>query len=393
MHDWIDDFMLRTANVPSPKEFRLWAAITTVSAALERKCWTSASGGAFYPNLYTVLVGGPGCGKSQSISVTRFLWSHVKDLAIAPDSVTRASLMQDLAKSIRTVTMPDGKVRIFSALAIACREFNTLFPNYDRDFCAAINDLFDNPPEYRQTRIYSGNTSIQAPTLTFLAAVTPDTLGDTLPEPAWGSGFTARLMLIYASEKTEVDFFAERDEDENLMYRPLIPGLQKIFDLRGPFKWTEEAKDAVRKWDAEDLAPVPEHSRLRHYLTRRRSHTIKLAMISAASARCELTVHASDFYRAKGWILDAETRMPDIFRSMGQKSDAQLIKDLHFNLYQMWASVAREKRRPIPEAKIYQFLQERVPSERIEKIIEIAERTGCIRNMGGAWEPRPLGTF
>ena len=87
MHDWIDDFMLRTANVPSPKEFRLWAAITTVSAALERKCWTSASGGAFYPNLYTVLVGGPGCGKSQSISVTRFLWSHVKDLAIAPDSV------------------------------------------------------------------------------------------------------------------------------------------------------------------------------------------------------------------------------------------------------------------------------------------------------------------
>lgn len=385
--------MQQTEGVPSPKEFRLWSAITTISAGLERKTWTSASGGAFYPNLYTVLVGGPGTGKSQAISVTRFLWAKIPDLAIAPDSVTRASLMKDLSASIRTVTMPDGKVRIFTSLAIACREFNTLFPNYDRDFCAAMNDIFDNPPEYKQTRIHSGATNIQAPTLTLLAAVTPDTLGDTLPEPAWGSGFTARLMLIYGSEKTEVDFFAERDEDENIMYRPLIPGLQKIFDLRGPFKWTEDAKNAVRKWDAEDLKPVPEHSRLRHYLTRRRSHTIKLAMISAVSARCELTVHATDFYRAKQWLLDAETRMPDIFRSMGQKSDSQLIKDLHFNLYQLWASVDRSKRKPIDAEKVYQFLQERVPSERIEKVIEIAEKMGCIRNVGSGFEPRPLGTF
>jgi hypothetical protein len=359
---------------------------------MERKCWTSASGGAFYPNLYTVLVGGPGSGKSQGVSIARNLWAKIKDLNIAPDSVSRASLLKDLAKAIRTVTLSDGRPRIFCSLAIACREFNTLFPSYDRDFAAAMNDLFDNPPEYKLTRIYSGETCINAPTMTMITAVTPDTLGDTLPEPAWGSGFTARLLLIYASEKPDVDFFEEHDEDNQDMYRRLAPPLNDIFHLSGKFEWTDEAKNELRNWKQGGFQPVPEHSRLRHYLTRRETHVAKLAMISAVSSKRKLVVDENDAKRAIQWLIKAEARMPDIFRSMGQKSDTQLIKDLHFHIYQLWASVERSKRVPVNEKEFYKFLSERVPSERIEKILEMAVRTGAFKTAGNGdcYVPRPL---
>lgn len=388
--------MERTENIPSPKEYRLWTAITTISAVMERKAWTSASGGAFYPNLYTILVGGPGAGKSTGVTVARKLWSKLKNFNIAPDSVSRASLMKDLSQAVRTVTLSDGRPRIFCSMAVACREFNTLFPTYDRDFCAAMNDLFDNPPEYNLSRIYSGSTAIQAPTLSMIAAVTPDTLGDTLPEPAWGSGFTARLILIYGSDKPDVDFFDEKDDEgEKEMYAALSPGLDRIFNLSGKFTWTDDAKNGLRAWRAEGLAPVPTHGRLQHYLTRRESHVVKLAMISGASSKFKLEVDITDFNRAKKWLIDAEKRMPDIFRAMGQKSDSQLIQDLHLEVYQIWATVARDKRKPVSNERVMEFLATRLPSERIEKVLFIAESIGALKRAGNGsdWIPRPIGTF
>jgi hypothetical protein len=179
------------------------------------------------------------------------------------------------------------------------------------------------------------------------------------------------------------------------MTNALMPGLEKIFELSGKFTWTDEAKNGLRAWRAEGLLPVPDHGRLQHYLTRRESHVVKLAMISGVSSKYSLNVDLADFERAKKWLLDAEKRMPDIFKAMGQRSDSQLIKDLHLEVYQIWASVARDKRKPVSNEKVIEFLSGRLPSERVEKVLDIAEKIGALRRAGdgSSWTPRPLGTF
>jgi hypothetical protein len=87
--------------------------------------------------------------------------------------------------------------------------------------------------------------------------------------------------------------------------------------------------------------------------------------------------------------------MPDIFRAMGMKSDSQVIADLHYYLYRMWSSVAIHERKPIKDKDIYGFLHTRVPSEKIAKLIDVAEKTGYIKKgpYPGEWIPRPLGDF
>ncbi len=126
------------------------------------------------------------------------------------------------------------------------------------------------------------------------------------------------------------------------------------------------------------MEPTPQYGRLTHYISRRETHILKLAMISSVSAEHGLRIRASDFERAKHWLLTAEALMPDVFRAMVQKSDIQLIKDLHFHIYGLWSRLPRDKRKPVHEREIWAFLEDKAPSDRAPKILEAAIRAGWL---------------
>ena len=82
--------------------------------------------------------------------------------------------------------------------------------------------------------------------------------------------------------------------------------------------------------------------------------------------------------------------MPDIFRAMIGKSDKQVIDELY--LFTM-AAFARDKlRRGVDGAILRQFLQERIPHDKIETLIVSCERAGLLARVAGTpdtWMPRP----
>jgi hypothetical protein len=65
---------------------------------------------------------------------------------------------------------------------------------------------------------------------------------------------------------------------------------------------------------------------------------------------------------------------------------------LHYHLYRMWSSTSLDKRKAIPAKELYKFLHTRVPSEKIVRLIEVAEQTGYIRKgmYPGEYIPNPL---
>ena len=182
--------------------------------------------------------------------------------------------------------------------------------------------------------------------------------------------------MIYADAVPAADLFAMRE----IKASGLSAKLGEIFTYKGEFQWTQNAIDEINAWNRAGCPPTPEHSKLRHYNGRRALHTIKLAMISSASRGTgELVVTVDDFERAKDWLIEAEQTMPDIFRAMGQKSDSQVIADMHFHIYRIWSSVSLDKRKPINVQVIYEFLHSRVPSDKIARLIDVAEKTGYIK--------------
>jgi hypothetical protein len=80
---------------------------------------------------------------------------------------------------------------------------------------------------------------------------------------------------------------------------------------------------------------------------------------------------------------------------MGQRSDQQILADLHLYLYRLWSSVALDKRKPLHTKDIYEFLHSRVTHDKISRLMDVAEKLGYIQKgkYPDEWVPRPLGNF
>lgn len=391
MADFIETYVEVTSKVPSPEIYRLWSAITAVSGVMERKAWSEGGAGPVFPNIFTILVGPPASGKDNAINPIRELWSKMQGLHLSPDNLNKATLVKALSESLRTVLNGADTPYIFSSMSVSAPEFGVFFPHYDLEFLSVINDIYLCRPFYQEERIGRGTIKIEKPHMVILSGTQPDYLNAFLPEVAWGMGFTSRLIMIYADSAPPTDFFTESAID----YTSSIEQLKKIFALKGRFMWSRAALEEVNAWNRAGGPPTPEHSRLLHYNGRRTLNVVKLSMISAVSRSQELYVTVDDFERARDWLLDAEAIMPDIFRAMGQKSDQQILADLHLHLYRLWSSVALDKRKPIKTKDIYDFLHTKVTSDKIAKLIDVAEKLGYIRKgqFPDEWVPRTLDHF
>jgi hypothetical protein len=390
MYDWIETYMEETSSTSAPMEFRLWSAITAISGVLERKVWTHGMNGPIYPNLFTVLVGSPGVGKNSAINPVRNLWAQVKGLQISPSNVTKAALIDALAKALRTVPTADGKgALIFSCLVVPAPEFGVFFPSHDTAFLSVLNEIYDSQPIYREERRTHGAVEITKPYLVLLSGTQPDFLSQFFPDAAWGQGFTSRTIMIYSEGGPVGDIIGKGRATTN---NGLVVHLQKMSELVGEIHWTQEAANEINAWHRMKCPPMPEHSKLTHYCPRRSLHVIKLSIISAISRGGKFEIGIEDFERARDWLLTAEAVMPDIFRAMGARNDEEVVKELHLHLHRLWSSVAVNKRKPLPSEEIWKYLLPRVTSDRIPKLIDTAEKTGYIRRgrYPDEWEPRPM---
>src|ERR1700693_2425161 len=126
--DWISSFMSLTETVRSPVSFRLWTAIATIASVLERRVWTVTDVDRLYPNLYTVLCGGPASGKTiMVIRSRRLLATLVKPggIYLGPDNPTAASFMDALVASTK-ISINGMGIPMYSAMSVLCTELGDL---------------------------------------------------------------------------------------------------------------------------------------------------------------------------------------------------------------------------------------------------------------------------
>lgn len=389
MPDWIDAFMDYTVGLPTPDIFRLWSGITAISGVLERRVWAQTARSALYPNLYTLLVSPPGIGKTQAINEAKELWIATKKIVIASDSVTKASLIDELSAANRS-QMLGGQLLEYHTLVAPCGELGVLLPAYDLEFLSSLNNLYDNPRTYRESRRTNNlKIEITQPSLVLLAGTQPGFMASVIPEEGWSMGFMSRMIMIYAGEGPRVSLFntiGVPEEREN-EWKALATQLTSKLDLFGCVKWTPEAMAELEAWHMAGGPPVPEHSKLQHYTVRRSLHVIKLSIISCASRADDLVIRLEDVERAKSWLIDAERKMPDVFRQMAGRSDLQILQELHLFVWQTQQRTGK----PVPEAVLIHFLTSHAPSDRIGKILETADRANMITRGAGTtlWTARP----
>ena len=83
--NWLQDYVEYTKYSNSPAIYRKWSALATVSAALQRKVCVRLNGSQIFPNLYVMLCGGPGIGKSQAMNPCRNMLSKLEHMSLSPE--------------------------------------------------------------------------------------------------------------------------------------------------------------------------------------------------------------------------------------------------------------------------------------------------------------------
>lgn len=374
--DWVQGFMDATAHLPSPQLFRKWAAISAIAGGLERRVWVRSLNMDLYPNLYVVLVGPPGVGKTVSTRVTETLWRGNTSFHVAPKSVSKASLIDALSDAKRSKTWIDGansQFLEFNSLLVNAGELGVLIPQYDSDFMNILTDIYDGGLYEEKRRGNNLHITIKKPQLNILGATTPSYLNQTLPEGAWDQGFLSRTFLIFSGDTALVDLFGTEVTDDE-QYSQLRSDFRDISDMTGPYRFDMVAREAIRAWHLAGGPPRPDHPKLVHYNTRRSAHLLKLCMVASASRTNDRLISGEDYQTALGWLLEAEEIMPDIFKALTSGGDGKVIEEAYHYLYKIYMAT----KEPVAEHRLVGFLAEKVPAYNIVKIIETMEKSGQI---------------
>jgi hypothetical protein len=315
--DIITAFKEYSAPFNAGSAFIETAAVWMVSTTATRQVGSKLRGQFTSPNLFFMLVSGPGAGKSQTIKAVRSVLQPATGFSFIPQSVTRAGLQDFMQENLKTRRAPDGTLLPSNECIALSDEIQGILPEHDIGHLTFYNELYDSLGTYQAITRSNGTIRLESPYCSIITGVQPAFLAMTIPEQAWGMGFMSRTIMIFDQAKTRTSAF-EFDDVDHKLKAEIISDLKDVRTLFGYFKWEKSARALYEEWWVKNGGPpIPQNKRLAMgYNARRDLHFFKLAMTFSLSRSSELLVTVKDAGRAIEYLVRSEDRMRHIFNEM-----------------------------------------------------------------------------
>lgn len=370
--DWISGFMKYTEDSESPTLYRLWTAISCVAAALQRKCYLDMGMLTFYPNLYIILIGPSGVRKSTAMEPGRELLEDI-GIRLSSQAITLQQLIRSIKQASNTEVDPvSGEVQFHCSLTVLSKEFTVFLGYQNKELMSHLCDWYDCDKRWTYETIQRGKEEIIGIWVNIIGATTPQLIQSSLPLDAIGGGLTSRMIMIHEDKKEKSSPFVKKDK---VLQIKLRNDLEKIYLLRGQFKFTPDFLDSWISWYTrqETHAPNFHDPRFDGYISRRPAHVIKISMVMSASERGDMILNSKDFERAVGALETAEIRMSRVFSGVGQSRFASLIEPV-------FAHIVTVKTTNLTE--LMRIFYHDADLWTMERVLEVLEAQKYITRMG-----------
>jgi hypothetical protein len=375
MADLVDQFMAYTEGMQSCLLYRKWCAITMVAGAMERRIKAISGRDTNYANLYVMLVGPPGSGKSV-INVVRDLWDMThgelgseRAFYCGANDSTRAALFDALNNASQIHTATQFK---YHCLLLPIEEFSNSFSKFEADILAFLTTIYDAPPHFKEWRRKTGETRIDYPLITALFGYQPALLAKILMKDAQDQGFLRRSILVWNETADRISPFNSSSINMALQ-TDICERLSEISMIYGEMNWSQEAKDYLTKWHLAGGPPRPLHEDLKNYNTSRSQFVMKLSMIASMSESSSMSIQLSHVERALQWLLEVEDVMPNAFNSAKGDSEIRVVRKFYAAMLKQMASG-----RPITDNFVNGWLMGEVKPHIIPYIINNLVARGII---------------
>ena len=285
-----------------PDFYNLWSGLSLIASVAQRKVWTVDDSRIGYPNLYVLLVGKPGAGKSQSIGKAQPLIYTLQrkigvDYKLIEGVATQAGVMSNMNILVKN---PDGS--LYSPIYITGDEgSDSALKNHADDFRATATAMYDCKELFQKT-LKDKQYNIPNPVMNMLVGTTYDFLKTVVNENSVMGGLASRLT--YVVDEKEISGESKLDV-QSVFYDPeavhlLTEDLLEMYKMRGKFKFEKSALDLHSQWYRSYAEEVNEMTseRLRSIHVRRPFLLTKLFMLFSMSEREDLGVTATQMEKA-----------------------------------------------------------------------------------------------
>jgi len=287
--DFISRYIDYTSAYESPTEFFYWSCVAGISATLRDNCYMLLGDTRVYPNVYILIVARPAMRKAKPLNSTIELLKNINNTKIIEGRTSIQAVIQRLGEVERLkngITINGASGLIFS------EEISAMFTE-DEATIPVLTDLYDFKSSYTSSLVSRGTTKLTNVVITMLGASNEELLKPIFNNRAIYGGLLSRCLIVYGDKVRHRNSLVY-EESKKYDPKPLQEGLRKIAGLKGYFRLTEEAKLYYDQWYHNVCPELEKKGSVTGADGRIHTNVLKLAMITAVSARCELTVTKED---------------------------------------------------------------------------------------------------
>jgi len=313
---WFNTYVEYNADFEPPIIFSRWVALGIISIVTERKVWLPEGQGKIFPNLYIILNGPSGTGKTTAMR-EGLPFLNACGIEISAAKPTSAALLKAMSGSVKS----DEQIGLHTPYVIWAEELPSFLGTdaYKTGMLADLTTLYDCPePNFKRDLVSREGDDIPYPYVVLIGGATPQGIFDVLPTGATAQGFTARIMFVYSSFTGKRVIEKPWGDKQRTLYKALEHDLQEIASLRGPMKLSDVFK---AYWaDYYINRPEPENKyndiRMQGYASREPFYAKKVSMLLSLAESDSMIIEAHHLEKALNILKEVDRSIAEAYSEM-----------------------------------------------------------------------------
>lgn len=312
-----------------PPIFNKFVALSTVSAALQRKVWLPIHGNfAFFPNIYVLLVADPAVGKSTAISKGTGLLQEINrkngTVNILPSSMSESAFYDALAegRGFEDSVSVAGKTlltKMNSGFYFASEASAVLCNKHNSKLIESLTDFYDCNAHWVDRTQAHGHRELTNICVSLLAGSTFTYLNQLVSDNNVRGGFASRMLYVVhrITEVKEQELQRGGRTPEEARYDDaLAADLMQIHKLVGCMYAEPEMAEAWKAWhvDMQTRHLKLPSDNLKSLVSRTNPNVLKLSMLFSAAESDDRCVRLKHFQEAVEIVESINKELPDVFR-------------------------------------------------------------------------------
>lgn len=333
---FLHDYLSYAEGDEAPEMFHVWCGYIGLSSSIFRKVWLPFGDSAIFPNIYVMLVGDAGNGKSFAMDKIRRILAEVPDVHISGSVETPQGMIRFMGGNPKadpplpaTCCLPfpwaDGVVRDTHNLTLIANEFINFISLMPQEWIGVLNDIYDRDVYHYRTK-GGGEDMIVGPYISMLAALTTEISNDLQKTKIISTGLARRTLFQFGERRWEnacpIPSFTPSQIEAKARCIQRLKDLRKV---RGEFTWSAETRAWWDKWYRPALASVPKKSpTTKSWFASKPIQVLKLGMLNSLSESDDLVLQQSHLELAVEYLAILERDLFKIFGGAGRNDLASI---------------------------------------------------------------------